>query len=151
MTQTRYHLHTIFSRLSLTRTRLTRNNYRLLTLIFNQTLIRLTSYHVDMRRSFHITTEDALPHFSNDFVVEMPFNYFVGVDNDERGSNISKNIVFSVPINQIPKYLGLVENIHLAHVLIELTLRHLKGILEVSYKFDCALRCVCLILYAIIL
>jgi len=56
----------------------------------------------------------------------MPFDNPIGIDNDKSGPYIGKDLVFAISYHQIAKYFGLIKNIHLAHVMIEFTLWHLR-------------------------
>jgi len=81
----------------------------------------------------------------------MPFDNPIGIDNDKSGPYIGKDLVFAISYHQIAKYFGLIKNIHLAHVMIEFTLWHLKRIFEICGNLEFAIGGVCLILNLIIL
>jgi hypothetical protein len=74
------------------------------------------------------------------------FYDIVGVDNDESWSDICKDIVTFVPLDQITKNFRLVQDIHLAHVLVEVTLGDFESLFEIGDHPYFALRSLCLVL-----
>lgn len=103
-----------------------------------------------MGLSFEIAGEDCVSYFGQCFGVEMSVDGFVGVDHDESGSDIGEDIVLAVAFDQVPQDLGLVEDVHLAHVLVELSFGHLEGILEGGYHSDATFIGLGVVLYALV-
>ena len=58
----------------------------------------------------------------------MPFDDSIGVGDDESGPYICKDLVFTISIDDVSQDLRLVEDIHFAHILIDLSFGHLKSI-----------------------
>ena len=80
----------------------------------------------------------------------MSVDKFVGVDHDEGGSDIGEDIVLAVTFDQVPQDLRFVEDIHLAHIGVELSLRHFESVLEGGYHSNVSFVALCFVLYALV-
>lgn len=122
-------LHAVFGRLSFSRATLPRNYNGLLRIIVYHCVVCSSGHHVHMRYLIlEVPVEDGLPHLVDYLFIEKSLNDAIRVDYDQGGSNVCENLIFFVPLDQIVEHFGLVEDIHFAHVRVQLPLRHLKGI-----------------------
>ncbi len=79
----------------------------------------------------------------------MSFDEFVGVDDDEGGSDVGEDVIFAVAFDEIAEDFRFVEDVHFAHVGMEFALGHLEGVLVGSDDAETSLVGVGLVLNAL--
>jgi hypothetical protein len=83
-----------------------------------------------MGLAFEVAGEDCVSYFCECLGVEVPVDEFVGVDHDEGRPDIGEDVVLAVAFDEVAQDFRLVEDVHLAHVGVELSLGHFEGVLE---------------------
>ena len=57
-----------------------------------------------MRISLDISTYNFVTYLGQNFIIKMPLDNSIGIDNDEGGSNICKNFIFLIPLYKISEH-----------------------------------------------
>lgn len=66
----------------------------------------------------------------------MPVYDSVGVDSNESWSDISENVIFFVSLDDVPEHFLFGQNIHFAHIWIELIFRHFENVFDFASSLD---------------
>lgn len=99
----------------------------------------------------HVASHDFIPKVTGDFVVEVALDDAVGVYDNECGPDISKDLIFSVAVDDVSEDLGLVEYVHFAHICVQLALGHFVGVLIFGGDGEFAFGSVGLVLHLVVI
>lgn len=107
--------------------------------------------HINMWISFDVSSYNLIAYLGQNFIIKMSLYDSIRVDNDESRSYICKNFIFFVSLYEISQHFGLIEDVHLTHIIEKLALRHLKGLFNFGIYCGFAFRCLYFILHGVIL
>ena len=151
MTEIGEHFHTIFCWLCLSCSWFSRDNNSLFALTTSESLKSFPCNHIDMRRSFEISTHNFVSDLRNNLVIEVSLNDFIGIDNDESWTYVCEYLVFFVPFNDIPENFRFIKYVHFAHIWMKLSLWHLVCLLICCSDHDFTFWWLCFELYLIVI
>lgn len=129
VTEVGQHLHAVLGRFCFSGSRLPRDDDRLFSLSAGESLVCFAGDHEYVGSLLHVSSHDFVSQVAYYFVVEVFFNDFVWIDDYEGGSDISKDVIISVAIDDVPQNFRFVENVHFAHVRVQLSFWHFEGVL----------------------
>jgi hypothetical protein len=69
----------------------------------------------------NVSVENVFSKFINEFFAEQFLDDTIGIYDNESGSNIGKNLLFFISLNEIIENFRLIEYIHFAHIGIQLS------------------------------
>ncbi len=101
LTQTGQHLHAIFSSFCLTSPRLSRYNNCLLLNLIEHSLKNPTSHGVNVRLLYDSARQHLFSKVFYHLLTVESWEFFVWIEGDESGSNISVNLILFVSLNKI--------------------------------------------------
>lgn len=101
--------------------------------------------------AFRTAIEHTIPDICQYFEIDIFFDDPIGINDDKSWSYICKDIIISVSSYKITQYFRLIEDVHIAHIWIQFSLRDLIRIVDICDNVEFAIWSFRLVLNLILL